>query len=695
MSNDPYAACICGSGKKLKFCCQDILADMQRIEDLRENQPDIAEKHLRELYASHPDKEVLVIELAELVLELGNEEEARDLCIDFLSRHQREPRVTILLADLIRQQEGFHESRRVLHRAFQLAQPAHFQHVAMLLASVADELLQKNNAAAAYSHLHRAVDFAPADLKSSLHMLMSGWLRQADSFFPLLAGLDLLEVTLESDENSTLPKIQQLHHLACWEPCAILTERLLSTNPENAELWHNLGLFRLWNDERFEAAEALKRAAELLSDFDLATETQALAMLLDLDASEDQIRTVQSSRNIDRPREVLEKLIADDQFRLQGPESELNSTQESQVTIRISPTRENEQNESAEVLGTVTITANIGDEDVHTLTVSAQEANLDTVWELVSSQAGEAVDMQRSVTPAEVVSRIPAGYVDLDWTLDFDPSLSRREFRRQIDSRMDQALDDWMDRGQEELDGRTPKQVAGDPDMKLQAAAVCLVLYCFCRRLEHQISLSDIRGRLGVSDPQRVRIHPEELISRVPQLQSLRLSMTDLTDAQVAQIAHRATMVRDFDFLEETVEELFRRPTAIEEVGTRHAHLLKAMVARVRGKADDLHESFDVLRGTLTSDADSFRGRLELDLKELSWRLDDPDDPGLSPLLKSIKEQYFQKLPEVADAVREQLTLSGCPELIAELDAPTIVTAGSEASEAAPSAGKLWLPGND
>ena len=32
MTTDLYAKCPCGSGKKIKFCCKDIIADIERIE---------------------------------------------------------------------------------------------------------------------------------------------------------------------------------------------------------------------------------------------------------------------------------------------------------------------------------------------------------------------------------------------------------------------------------------------------------------------------------------------------------------------------------------------------------------------------------------------------------------------------------------------------------------------------------------
>ena len=41
---DPYSFCPCGSGKKLKFCCQDMATEMQRIHEMLEgNEPESIE----------------------------------------------------------------------------------------------------------------------------------------------------------------------------------------------------------------------------------------------------------------------------------------------------------------------------------------------------------------------------------------------------------------------------------------------------------------------------------------------------------------------------------------------------------------------------------------------------------------------------------------------------------------------------
>ena len=38
MPIDAYSPCPCGSGKKIKFCCKDLLGDLQKIERMLEGE---------------------------------------------------------------------------------------------------------------------------------------------------------------------------------------------------------------------------------------------------------------------------------------------------------------------------------------------------------------------------------------------------------------------------------------------------------------------------------------------------------------------------------------------------------------------------------------------------------------------------------------------------------------------------------
>lgn len=54
MNVDPHANCLCGSGKKFRFCCQPIYPGIQRaLEQEAAGKPDDAEKLLEELTREH------------------------------------------------------------------------------------------------------------------------------------------------------------------------------------------------------------------------------------------------------------------------------------------------------------------------------------------------------------------------------------------------------------------------------------------------------------------------------------------------------------------------------------------------------------------------------------------------------------------------------------------------------------------
>ena len=696
MANDPYSACVCGSGKKLKFCCQDILGEMQRIEQLRDNQPAVAAQHLRALYESHPDKDVLVIELAGLVQESGEHDEARELCINFLRRHPDEIRVILRLSELMLQSAGFDGARRLVHRAIQLAQADQYGSIAMLLASISDELLRTGNAASAYAHLRRAIQFAPDDLQSSLMMLLSSWTARVSVYFPLLGSLELIPVDVGDEYRETEQKAQRLSDLGCWEPSAILYSRLVKQEPDNGALWYNLGLFYLWDDRRAQAADALHKAASLLKNFDIAVEAETLAVLLDVEVSDDRICTVESSQKIRRPRELSARLQESSHFRLATPESQLHSTQTSQDRLHILADAQCAEDGGQEELGSVSITANIDDDpDQHLVTVTAVEPLFEQAWSRVRTEAGDSIEESQEPEERAVVGSFPSCCAELVWNVCFDPSLPAKQLRSAIDNRITASVELWLQKPVSQLNNLSPLQAAEDPELKIQTAAAVLVLYSFAQRLNREIRIGDLRERLNIPNPAVQVIDAGQALESVPLLRYCQLSLSDLTDGQLLQLANRVGLIHGVELLEQVVEELFERPQVVEEYTPRRAHMMRAVVARFRNRMDDMAESFDAARKAVLHDSDQFQSRLDLDLKELTFRLDDPEDPGIPHLLRSMRDQYFRKVPEIAETIRQQLAQSGCEKYLTELESPMIVGAGMEAPAPASSSGKLWLPGQD
>ena len=85
MAIDPYSPCPCGSGKKLKFCCADLAADIEKITKLvAGEQPHAALKHVETLLAKQPDRASLLDIKAMIELSLNDLDAAQKTLEHFL-----------------------------------------------------------------------------------------------------------------------------------------------------------------------------------------------------------------------------------------------------------------------------------------------------------------------------------------------------------------------------------------------------------------------------------------------------------------------------------------------------------------------------------------------------------------------------------------------------------------------------------
>jgi predicted Zn-dependent protease len=157
MANDPYSMCPCGSGKKLKFCCGEILPDLQRAFRIRDNQPEAAVKIFSDLLKKNPDKDVVARELTSTLYEMGLTADARKVATDFLKSHPDHPGILLSLAEISLKEDGFEASRRILHRTFQLCAKTQPLGIAYLAAMIASGMAKAGCLLSAREHLALAV----------------------------------------------------------------------------------------------------------------------------------------------------------------------------------------------------------------------------------------------------------------------------------------------------------------------------------------------------------------------------------------------------------------------------------------------------------------------------------------------------------------------------------------------------------
>ena len=695
MSNDPYSLCICGSGKKLKFCCQDILQDMQRIKRLLDNQPDVAEKMLEQLYTTHPDKEVLVTELAELKQEQGQQDEARELCIEYLRRHSDESRVLLCLASLSLERDGFESARRIIHRALQLVGPEHWARVSVLLGKISSEMNRRQNSASAFAHAVLAARYAPPELRRRIAMTLEALHAQAHVYWPFFGPFQLLPTALNREAAEVDERARRLSALGCWEPSAILYSRIAQAHPENGSVWYNLGLFQLWDGRPAESMESLRRAAEFLQDFDTSVEAETLASLLTLDHFPGRAAVMERSCQVTFPQRLQELLDSDPRFLRASLDRDSSPDNPAVHTFRLlvdAPALPDGGLLYRAEIGVVLFDdGDVKDDDNGVIDVVASGAELDDVWQILREIGGD--DIAENGFNERTLPAQRTGCSCFDRLVHYEKTVGIEAVRQRDRTCFENSLKEWMESPQPQLGNRSPAQLAADPEQRRQTAAAFLTLQALCHRMERHDALDDVRQSLNVAEPAKIRPSPDQSMNTIPLLQLARLALSELTDDQVLQSVNLATGMQDIRLLEQSLDELMNRPTALAGFTPRRAHLLRASIARLKGRKEDLDEAFEAARVNADSDADAFRERLELDLKELNYRLDDPDDPRIPQLLRELSEQYFVKVPEVAKMVKEELTRSGCEHLLTQVETLVEVVAGSEPEEKP--ASKLWLPGQD
>ena len=107
MAVDPYAPCPCGSGKKVKFCCSDLVGDIEKIHRMIEgDQPRAALRHAEQTLAKHPGRASLLDLKATLELALGETDAARATIDEFLKVDPQNPSAHACQAMLLASTEG-------------------------------------------------------------------------------------------------------------------------------------------------------------------------------------------------------------------------------------------------------------------------------------------------------------------------------------------------------------------------------------------------------------------------------------------------------------------------------------------------------------------------------------------------------------------------------------------------------------
>ncbi|MFO0879450.1 MAG: tetratricopeptide repeat protein [Gemmataceae bacterium] len=283
MTQDPYASCPCGSGKKFKWCCQPIYSAIEHAYQQEANgQHDTAVRLMEQVTQEHRDNPEAWGQKARLHAAQGNLDAAEEALEKAFALNPSYPFGLMLRAQLRREEGEFQGALLLARRAAEAYAPEAKDALAEIQSIIFDCEMRLNRPVAARAALTRLEFLAPEDenVQGAVERVFG-----PQSRFPLAATR---VYTLRQPAGGTQGARRQAWNRALGDREAKLSdlvrafEVVTKEDPRDAAGWFNLGLSRAWLGDNAGALTALDHAVELEADETAAIEAAELMEVLRL-----------------------------------------------------------------------------------------------------------------------------------------------------------------------------------------------------------------------------------------------------------------------------------------------------------------------------------------------------------------------------------------------------------------------------
>ena len=693
MPIDAYSPCPCGTGKKIKFCCKDLLSDLQKIERMLEGEQYIAcLSHIERLEQSNPDRACLMATKTLLLRITGQEIEAKKATAEFVEKHPENPLALCDNALIKATDEGGRQALVALEKAIAASEGAFSGRLYEAISAIVQILLAEGHFLAA-----RALTLFQASIVGQDDPAMELLMRlNAMQNVPLVVkdGRGLQQCPDDAPWKEEFDAAFKLAGEARWSEAEAELTRLTETAPQSSALWRNLAKLRAWMADPIGANQALERFAALDVGLEDAVEAQALASFLSDDPLGDELNVFDVTYMIEDPEQ------------LQGTFSSSNRVAQAPMDPRMLQ-REDDSPPPKSVYLFFDKPAPDSDVDLDLKTVprvvchgfffgkeTDREARLECFGLVEQDRPLIDAFLKETGVEAEGLSK-PSGNISRsqdmlsrEWRL--PNGSSREEFQQLADGYLEEALlGRWVEMSLGLLDGKTPREAADDSAYHVKLLAAIMVLDFWLEQSGARFDTNRLRAELGLPTLDVIG-ETETPITSLPLIRLARVDVTKISDDDVLAGYRRAV-----SFGAQTAVEKFGRELVGRESLASRDERLQAyrLLARM---TDDPDEAIALIEAGRQATVERGGSCANWDLLELSLRFERMESPEISRLMSHIESQHGRE-PGVIEALTQMLVQmgvlhpDGSPAMPpgAPPDAgPAIVAPGGEAEES----GKIWTP---
>lgn len=690
-SIDPYSLCPGGTGKKVKFCCADLVNELAQIQTMLEGgQRQACLDHIEAIEKKCPDRACLVTTRALLESALGQEVKAGATLEGFLAKNSTNPVALAELSLVYAAQRGAVAGIEPLQRALEQETDGVSGRVVMSIGRLGEMLLLDGQVLSARGHFLLAYVLYPQD-EATLQLLARFF---AAPTIPLLLKneqiLDLAPagVPWQAEFDAAVNGAR----LGRWWKCADVLKRVSAEAADVPVVWKNLAVLRSWLGDLSGAVAALRKYAALDVPYDDALEAEALAQLLDPAAPTDvvdELRVTFEVADLDPVLEQLagEKRVAPFAWQSLGldfgdqppPRAGYFLLDRSLPATGVGIAR----HDIPRILGRLLLFGRQTDRAAR-IEAIVRRTELDNLRKALTDLLGDKI---KPAGEPEKIDEIPTAEAALSWSWRLPDDVPPAHVRTLIEEqRRDAILNGWANTPLAILDGKSPREAAADPTLKLRAAAaVLLVEQSFVQTTTESV-FGELRAQLGLPALGPIEPQPNDPIG-VPYTRMHRLAVEKLTDEDLVRNFNRALQVGARQAIRKLGHEITARSGLKGKIDLAavYGHL-----ADLEGDGDEALRYVDLARHAAEEQKQS---TAMWDLDEMELRLRRGEAQEFARLLDHVQSQHIRE-PGVAQALMQLLYQAGIVDANGRPRAMPPGMAEGPAVAPASDTGKLWTPGS-
>ncbi len=688
MPIDAYAPCPCGSGKKVKFCCSDLIDELEKIQKMIDaDQTAACLEFIRQQVAKHHGRASLLALQAMIEGQRGLLDEATETLGLLLKDQPGNPVGLAELAIIQARKQDAVVAVETLQDALENTDDQMPQRVYEAIGAVGQTLLSEGDIFAARAHLMMQASIGREDDTRALALVMR--LNSTPQIPLLLKDDPSLELAVgDGPWRQAFDDAYEAGTRGRWRLAAVRFASLADQDDVPPIVHRNLAYCRGWLSDEEDLLSGLRKFVATTESWDDAVEAEALAQLLDPQSRSDKVDVVRRSLEI-QDYEILATALTADARASQMPVDPNQAADDAPLPKSIFWVLDRPLPESAEGLTSTTVPNVLGvaslfgretDREARLELVAHAGDEIDSAAATIAEIGGDALSQQGA---DDVVTQVTRSEVVLSWSWRMPANVTNEDRLRLVAERRQQAIyQDWPQAELAALGGKAPAKAADDKQGQVAVAAAILLLEVGSSSENEGIDYNQLRTQLGV--PTAERVNPADVnLESISLVRLARIDAEKLTNEDLVQQYRRAGMVGAANALEALASEVIARDDLAEIVDQAEAYGLLAELQH------DPQQSLTYLEQARTIDEEQGRSSATWDLAELSVHIQTGNTLAAQKMLEHIRTDHMNE-PGVAQRLMEMLMAAG---VISPDGSPAGPAPGDAAVPATTPVDKeLWTP---